>query len=219
MRLLSIFFAFIVSVAAAPANTIRHVVLVHGIHDTGDGLRFLAKYLASKDCVVHSFTYTPSNGSVGLDVLAGQLATFVKRELPPPNKCDLVAFSMGGLIARAYIQDLGGAKRTRSFVSISAPNHGTLLAHLLWNPAGRQMRPNSTFLNQLNSNLACYQNIPCLTIRTPYDLAIIPSTSTEMSFATNLEVAVALHPLMVFNERVNRTVFDFLNEVKFAELR
>jgi triacylglycerol lipase len=218
MRLRSIFIAFILSIISAKADAMRHVVLVHGIHDTGDGLRCLAKFLASKGCVVHSFTYTPSNGSVGLDVLAGQLATFVKQELPPADKCDLIAFSMGGLIARAYIQDLGGARRTRSFVSISAPNHGTLLAHLLWNPAGRQMRPDSAFLTHLNSNLASYHDIPSLTIRTPYDLAIIPSTSTELSFANNIEVAVALHPLMVFSGRVNRTVLDFLHQVKFAKL-
>lgn len=197
----------------------RHVVLVHGIYDSGVGLRSMAQYLTAKGCTVHSFTYRPNDGSMGLDVVAGQLAAFVKQELPPAGKFDLVAFSMGGLVARSYIQDAGGAKRLRNFVSISAPNHGTLLAHLLWNPAGRQMRPDSGFLNHLNSDVACYGGIPCLTLRTPFDLAIIPSVTTEMTFAKNVEVHIPLHPLMVLSGRVNDTVFDFLIQAKPGKIQ
>lgn len=203
----------------AHAEAMRHVVLVHGIYDSGVGLRSMAQYLTAKGCTVHSFTYRPNDGSMGLDVVAGQLAAFVKQELPPAGKFDLVAFSMGGLVARSYIQDAGGAKRLRNFVSISAPNHGTLLAHLLWNPAGRQMRPDSGFLNHLNSDVACYGGIPCLTLRTPFDLAIIPSVTTEMTFAKNVEVHIPLHPLMVLSGRVNDTVFDFLIQAKPGKIQ
>ena len=217
--LLSIFLSLAFPVVAAQAEVMRHVVLVHGIYDSGKGLRSMAKYLTAKGCTVHSFTYKPSDGSVGLDIVAGQLAAFVKHELPPAAKFDIVAFSMGGLIARSYIQDAGGAKRIRNFVSISAPNHGTLLAHLLWNPAGRQMRPDSDFLNHLNSDDASYRNISCLSLRTPFDLAIIPSISTEMSFAKNVEVQVPLHWLMVLSGQVNDTVFDFLNQAKPGKIQ
>jgi triacylglycerol lipase len=160
----------------------------------------------------HVLAYAPSNGSVGLDELARQFASYVDREMPHVRRFDVVAFSMGGLVARSYIQNLDGAKRVGKFVEISSPNHGTWDAYLLWNAAGRQMRPGSDFLNALNANLDCYRGIQWFTIRTPLDLVILPSTSAEMAKARNFAFHVPLHPLMVMSPQVNEQVLASLDQ-------
>ncbi len=132
---------------------------------------------------------------------------------PYVRRFDVVAaFSMGGLVARCYLQNLGGAKRVGKFVEISSPNHGTWDAYLLWNAAGRQMRPGSDLLNALNADLDCYHGIEWSTIRTPLDLVILPSTSAEMEKARNSAFHVPLHPLMVMSSQVNESVLASLNQ-------
>jgi triacylglycerol lipase len=148
-----------------------------------------------------------------LEDLAKEFAVYVNRELPDVRKFDVVAFSMGGLLTRFYLQH-GGAKRVRKLVTISSPNRGTLVAWLLWNDAGKQMRPHSDFLNSLNSDLGCYRTIPWLTIRTPFDLTIVPSSNTEMPVAVNTKTVVLAHPLMISNDRVVQQVFEFLNSTQ-----
>jgi triacylglycerol lipase len=204
--------ALIISAVAGKAADMRHVVLVHGIHDDdGTGMKNMADFLWEKGVTAHVLSYAPSNGSVGIDDLARQFASYVEREMPYVRRFDVVAFSMGGLVARCYIQNLGGAKRVGKFVEISSPNHGTWDAYLLWNAAGRQMRPGSDFLNALNANLDCYRGIQWSTIRTPLDVVILPSNSSEMTQAKNFTSQVPLHPLMVLNPQVNELVLASLN--------
>ncbi len=73
------------------------------------------------------------------------------------------------------------------------------------------MRPGSGFLKSLNSDSARYRGIPWATVRTPLDLTILPSSSTEMAEAKNSKVCVWWHPLMIFDRRVNERVLAFLN--------
>src|SRR5262249_53509313 len=122
------------------------VVLLHGIDDDARSLDPMGRYLTASSFLVHLASYSPSNGAVGLDQLAEQLHDFVTHSLLPESLFDLVAFSMGGLVGRYYLQRLGGAARVRRFVSISSPHRGTLTAYLRRNAGARQMRPGSAFL-------------------------------------------------------------------------
>ena len=45
-------------------------------------------------------------------------------------KVDLVAHSMGGLVSRYYIKDLGGAATVDSLIMMGTPNYGTSLANV-----------------------------------------------------------------------------------------
>ena len=64
---------------------------------------------------------------------------------------------MGGIVCRYYLQRLGGIARVDRFVAISAPEHGTWWANtcpaelLRW-PGVAQLRPDSAFLRDLNSD-------------------------------------------------------------------
>ncbi|NGN69335.1 alpha/beta fold hydrolase [Streptomyces sp. A7024] len=66
------------------------------------------------------------------------------------REVDLVGHSLGGLIARYYVQRLGGADRVRTVVTLGTPHSGTRIAPVLSaHPIIRQMRPESDVIKEL----------------------------------------------------------------------
>jgi triacylglycerol lipase len=127
----------------------RAVVLVHGIFDTAGIFRRMARLLRARGWTPHAVSLRPNTGRAGLDTLALQLKAYIDGHIGPGERIHLVGFSMGGLVARYYVQRLDGAERVRRFITLSAPHHGSRLAYLLANEACRQMRPGSAFLADL----------------------------------------------------------------------
>jgi len=61
----------------------------------------------------------------------------------------LVGHSLGGLVIRDAVQQRGLAGLARTAVTIATPHAGAALARYVPGPAARQMRPGSTFLEEL----------------------------------------------------------------------
>ncbi|MFH8678262.1 esterase/lipase family protein [Streptomyces lydicus] len=67
------------------------------------------------------------------------------------RRLDLVGHSLGGLIARYYVQRLGGDARVRTVVTLGTPHSGTRVAPLMSaHPIVRQMRPDSEVIAELS---------------------------------------------------------------------
>jgi hypothetical protein len=67
------------------------------------------------------------------------------------HEVDIVGHSLGGLIARYYVQRLGGDRRVRTLVTLGTPHSGTAVAPLAGaHPLVRQMRPGSCVLRELS---------------------------------------------------------------------
>jgi triacylglycerol lipase len=190
----------------------NRVVLLHGIDDTSDLFRHMSPRLRSVGLQTHAMNLVPRNGDAGLDHLAGQLAAWVEANLAAEQSIDLVGFSMGGLVARYYIQRLGGIGRVRRFITISSPHKGTWAAFLRGNRGARQMRPGSEFLEDLNRDAATLGQVEFTTIWTPFDLMIVPADSSRLEVGRSIRVNVAAHPLMVRAPRVLDLVHRLLTE-------
>ncbi|MER7661293.1 MULTISPECIES: alpha/beta fold hydrolase [unclassified Streptomyces] len=66
------------------------------------------------------------------------------------SEVDIVGHSLGGLIARYYVQCLGGDQRVRTLVTLGTPHSGTTVAPLASaHPIVRQMRPGSALIEEL----------------------------------------------------------------------
>jgi triacylglycerol lipase len=190
----------------------RHVVVTHGIDSDGGDLKMLINALKRTGFAVHLFVYVPSDGSLGLEKPAEDLAKFVERELPADTRFSLVAFSMGGLITRWYLDILGGAARVERYVTISSPHNGSLMANLRWNLGGEQLRPGSDFLRTLESNNGPVQSgkIEAYSFWTPLDLMILPANSSVVPWAKEHMFWVAAHPLMLTDKDVLKTLCEIL---------
>jgi len=192
--------------------SLQKVVLVHGIFDTSRKMQSLARQLQRDGFETFTPTLNPSNGDVGLDVLAEQLRDYIHAHLDDQTPFSLVGFSMGGIVSRYYVQRLGGAERVKRFITISSPHHGTAFAWLRNGAGVRQMRPNSDFLNALNGDTSALKRTRFASLWTPLDLMIIPATNSKVPFGENFPVFSIAHPLMVFQRSSQRLVAKLLRE-------
>lgn len=190
----------------------KSVVLVHGMTDTSAVFKPMTRFLEQRGWRVHSLDLMPSNGDLELDHLATQLEQFITANLLGEQSFDLVGFSMGGLVSRYYVQRLGGLERVQRLVTIASPHNGTLAAHLSKRPGCVQMRPNSTFLLDLNRDIHQLEKLRFTSIWTPMDLMIVPAHSSIVPVGRNLKVSVPLHAWMVSDTRAINVVTTVLEE-------
>lgn len=61
----------------------------------------------------------------------------------------VVGHSLGGIIARYYVQCLGGDARVHTLVTLGSPHQGTRPAGLMPHAVGRQIRPDSDLILEL----------------------------------------------------------------------
>jgi pimeloyl-ACP methyl ester carboxylesterase len=65
------------------------------------------------------------------------------------ERIHVIGHSMGGLIARYYVQCLGGDERVHTLVTLGSPHSGTATAYLVPHRLGRQLRPGSDVVTEL----------------------------------------------------------------------
>ena len=171
----------------------------------------LARHLRAEGRVVFTPTLTPAGGAAKLEDLAAQLAAFAEREIPG-GKFDLVGFSMGGLVARYYVQRLGGVERVGHFVTLAAPHHGTRLAHFHNSPGYLQMRPGSEFLRDLATDADTLRRVNFTSFYTPLDTIVVPARSAVMPQARNIRMWATIHPSFILEKRCLRAVAGALSE-------
>lgn len=210
---LSAFHDFRARPRKAPQPTgdpVRRVVLVHGIFESGYSWNQLRDRLARRNVHCLVACLKPSDGRSGIDQLADELQRQIDAEFGRDARVSIVGFSMGGLVSRYYVQELGGAKRCDRLITISTPHQGTYLAWCMYGKGAMQMRPGSSFLKQLEAGESKLGSTPVSSLRTPMDLVILPSCHSVWARARNRSYWVSLHPLMLTNHRVLRDLEDEL---------
>lgn len=194
------------------SNERNPVILLHGLWDKAAIFNTMSGYLKQLGWSVFSLDMIPSNGSLPLEKLAQQVADFVDINLPPEQPFDLIGFSMGGIVGRYYLQRLGGIDRVERFISISSPHNGTATGFASWHPGCSQMRIGSSFLADLNGDISLLNRLNFTSIWTPYDLMIVPATSSKVPVGKDVEIPVLVHAWMVADARVLKVVTEALTE-------
>ena len=183
--------------AAPPAPRTQRVVLVHGFLENGSNYKLLKQRLehAGIQCLVPQLI--PCDGRGGLERLAGELKQDIDAAFGPTAPVAIVGFSTGGLVARYYLQNLGGAQRCSQLLTVATPHHGTDSANYYPTLGAEQMRPGSRFLADLEKSQKQLGKMRVVSYRTRYDLVIYPVESSIWDRAENLEYPVMLHSMML----------------------
>lgn len=182
------------------------IVLVHGFLEMGGNFNALRKRLQKRgyECLVPRLR--PSDGRGGLENMAEGLKRDIDNAFGPEEPIAIIAFSMGGLVSRHYLQQLGGASRCLQLITVSSPHHGTRAAWFYPTKGAEQMRPGSAFLAKLAASDSMLGEMPVISYRTPMDLVILPPASSVWRRAENLAFPVLMHPLMLSSGAVLRDI-------------
>ncbi|MFE0672835.1 esterase/lipase family protein [Streptomyces sp. NPDC058867] len=127
------------------------VVLLHGFIDNRSVFLLLRRSLAQHGRHrIESLNYSPLTCDIrsAAELLGRHIEEICART--GAERVDVVGHSLGGLIARYYVQRLGGDLRVRTLVTLGTPHAGTRVAPLAnAHPIVRQMRPGSAVLEEL----------------------------------------------------------------------
>ncbi|MGI5195399.1 alpha/beta fold hydrolase [Streptomyces sp. CA-288835] len=170
------------------------VVLLHGFIDNRSVFVLLRRSLAQHGRQqIESLNYSPLTCDIrtAAELLGRHIEEICERT--GQQEVDIVGHSLGGLIARYYVQRLGGDARVRTLVTLGTPHSGTSVAPLMnAHPIVRQMRPGSDVLEELCE--------PALGCRTQF----VSFWSDLDQLMDPLETACVEHPdLLAQNVRVS----------------
>ncbi|WP_111766028.1 esterase/lipase family protein [Nakamurella deserti] len=182
---------------AAPADqaVAGPVVLVPGYGGSAASLQSLADALraAGRDATVVEL---PGDGTGDLEVAAGVLGATVQavRDRTGAATVDVVGYSAGGVVARAWIAG-GGAGAARRVLTLGSPHHGTTLVELAGSVSGtacpvacRQLAPGSDLIRRLNAGDETPAGPTWVSIWTTQDTTVTPPESARLDGALNLTV-------------------------------
>jgi hypothetical protein len=137
--------------AQLPTEAKPPVVLLHGFIDNRSVFVLLRRSLAQHGRhQIESLNYSPLTCDIraAAELLGRHIEEICERTGAP--QVDVVGHSLGGLIARYYVQRLGGDTRVRTLVTLGTPHSGTRVVPLAnAHPIVRQMRPGSPVLEEL----------------------------------------------------------------------
>jgi triacylglycerol esterase/lipase EstA (alpha/beta hydrolase family) len=152
------------------------VLLIHGYFHNGSAY-LLLKHRLEKAGWRHVYSINLSSKKT-IEQSAERLAEDVEKILHQTgaHRVDVIAHSMGGLVARYYVQFLEGYKKVERCVTLACPNQGTELYLFAVTPCGRQLNPRGQFITKINQdNLDKLRYIYTASVWSAYDLMILPS--------------------------------------------
>ena len=190
----------------------RHwVVLVPGLWDDASRFDHLRPVLQRQGWRTLDFPLNPNNGSASNGELAMQLGRMIEKTVPPGDRVSIIGFSMGGLVARSYVQDFGGLHRVAQLLMIGTPNQGTETARLLLMPGVREMVPGSAWLQRLNhGSFGQLRQIRYGVIWSTTDGVVFPSASSQIPGAWERQLSGVFHAALSSDPRVHQAAVEFL---------
>lgn len=192
------------------------VILVHGwIHNRSAFLgtsRVLRRHGFRH---IHAFDYNPL--TYDIPEVAGMLAGEVERVLAisGADRCMIIGHSMGGVVARYYVQQLGGDRTVDTVITLGSPHRGTYAAYLGPGAAAPQMKPGSPLMRMLEET-ARPSDVRWIAVYSDLDLLILPAVNAKLVHpalrAHNIKVADLGHLSLLLSGEVMRVVVEHLSD-------
>lgn len=168
------------STAAPFASAAGHrtpVVLVHGFGGNASTWSLLERWLtAAGFAVSHATTYSPFARCV-TDVaraLVGDCHGALERA--GTDQVHLIGYSLGGVVVRYAVQELGLEPHVRTAVTVAAPHRGTLAARLGPGTVAAALTPGSGILEELRRG-ARASSVRWVSYYSDRDLVVRPRSS------------------------------------------
>ncbi|MEP7181706.1 MAG: alpha/beta fold hydrolase [Betaproteobacteria bacterium] len=176
-----------------PLPATAPVLLLHGVLCNAGVWVGLRRFLATQGIgPVYTLSYGPPLASN--ELFADQTAAKIDAILAATGASDvaIVAHSMGGIVARAYLRRYGGDK-VRLLLTLGTPHHGSVHAWLFPGTSLAQLRPGNAWLAELNRDEGAPMPARIVSLWSWHDSMVAPQTSARLPGAQNIEVVGVGH--------------------------
>ena len=126
------------------------IILVHGVIDNRSIFTLLRRSLRGRGFGrTYALNYSPLTDDIS--DIAMRLGTLIDEvcEQTGYERVHIIGHSMGGLVARYYVQRLGGDRHVHTVCTLGSPHSGSHAARFVPWPVARQMRPASELITEL----------------------------------------------------------------------
>lgn len=191
------------------------VLLIHGYGCNSGYWRSMSRRLRAEGISHHAVSLEPVFGAIDSFVPAVHAAVESLCRESGSQRIVLLAHSMGGLVARAYLCEHGEARIAR-VITLGTPHHGTGLANfgvgdnsaqMRW-VAGKQEGTPSAWLQQLAAREDPRRYALFISIYSHHDNIIAPQTSAHLPGARNIALHGVGHVALGLNPQVQKIVID-----------
>jgi triacylglycerol lipase len=192
----------------------RPILLIHGyLHDSSAWV-YLRKKLSREGFgpiytlnLIHPFLSIRSYGEE-VRKKAEEIALETGRK-----DLILMGHSMGGLVSAWYATKLAPPSTVTDVITLGSPLKGTYVAHIAVGPNGKEMRPHSEFVQELQKAIAESSHIRFHHIGTKTDQLVIPHTSSWLGEPSERHFILddIGHVTLLFSPRVLQKISHWLN--------
>jgi pimeloyl-ACP methyl ester carboxylesterase len=177
------------------------VVLVHGFLASAGVFRPLrARLEREAGARVATFTHAPGTG---IRRIARRLAEVVER-FPEGARVTVVGHSLGGVVARWYVQEMGGNARVTRTISLGSPFRGIDVPQFF---VGADLHAQSDLLKRLRENAhAC--GVPHTSIVAEHDTVVAGVQTACLGFGDVAVLPNRGHNGLLFCERAASLVIE-----------
>lgn len=189
------------------------VLLVHGYGCNSGYWGPLSRVLAAAGITHHALDLEPVCGSIDQYLPALDTAIRALRAASGQQRIVLVAHSMGGLVARAYLRRHGAAHIAK-IITLGTPHHGTALANfgigintaeMGWHGRAGQGQP-SAWLRTLAATEDPGHRRLLVSLYSWHDNIVSPPTSPHLEGAKNIQLGGIGHVALASDAGVQRLV-------------
>ena len=191
------------------------LVLVHGLWDRPRVFHRLIQAMdqSQRDLLAPHLPH--GLGDVPLRQLAQRLDEQIRHRFGADTCVDLLGFSMGGIIGRIWLQDLGGAARTRRFFSVGSPHQGTMTAQAIPRvllPGAADMKIGSRLLHHMHCRSDQLSPVECHSFFCRWDLMACPGWKAVLPQGSIQEIPVLTHHQLMKHPNALRIIGKAVNQ-------
>ncbi len=181
----------------------RVVVFVHGFMAAGPVFDPMREHVEERtELPTVDFTYGPL---ATFEQIVTSFAAHVDRVVPPGARVSLVGHSLGGVVARWFLQEQGGHERVDRIVTMATPHAGTASARFAPGSIAAALRPGSPIIARLAAGCSALP-VPHVAIVAGADRMCMPPDSAACPGAEVHWIDDLGHNEMLFDRRVHDIV-------------
>lgn len=177
------------------------VVLVHGFLASAGVFRPMrARLEREAGARVATFSHAPL---FGIRRIAGRLAALVDR-IPRGTRITVVGHSLGGVVARWYVQEMGGHERVARTISLASPFGGVDVPQVL---VGADLHEQSELLKRLRERAhAC--GVPHTSLVAAEDTLVVGAQAACLGYGDVVVLPRRGHNALLFCEQAAGLVIE-----------